>query len=229
MFNLARQAFTNPFVSINPFVSALGQQAGWFGPNPYAAGQMIGLGQINPLAAQIGVQPFVNPFTTQLGSLPTTSPLSHPALGGRFGGYGVDPRFAFGTGVQQPGYTDPNLVAALINPQIAPQIGNDPIASQWSQQLNPLYQQQQLPIRPLIGGQQGIGSQAWVPGIPTSQGVDPYRTFVEAQLICQLANNALNQLQRTFAGVPEAVGMGVPFGVGQQFNPLFANTPFYGY
>jgi len=108
------------------------------------------------------------------------------------------------------------------------QQSGDPIASQWSQQQNPLYQQQ-LPIRPLIGGQQGIGSQTWTPGMsPTAQPVDPYRTFVEAQLISQLVNNPLYQLQRAFAGVPETGGMGMPFGMGQQFNPPFANAPFYG-
>jgi hypothetical protein len=257
MINLARQGFSNPFQSavgsslqpgavgsvgrcpfcgnavaigstiqpqsagFNPvgFGASLGQHAGSV-PTPYAASQGTGFGQINPLASQFtgGVTPGINPMTTQLGTnWPGSAHLSQQGVGGR-----IDPRYAFGAG-QQFGYSDPNVVSGL-----NPTISTDPIASLLSQQWNQLAQQQ-LPIRPLIGGQQGLGSQSFVPGFPspTTQWADPYRAFIEAQLISQLANNPLYQLQRAYGGVPEMSGLGVPFG-GQQFNPLFANVPFYG-
>ena len=264
MINLARQAFENPFLSavgvssqpgvgrcpycgntvavasaiqpqtagLNPLGvgTNLGQQMGGFAPNPYAASQTTGFGQINPLASQFttGVPQAINPFVAQ----PATNwpgHLSNQGVGGRVGGYGVDPRFAFGAGGQQFGYNDPNVAAGLINPTIA----GDPIRSLLSQQVNPLAQQQ-LPIRPLISGQQqGLGSQSFTPGIasPITQWADAYRAFIEAQLISQFASNPLYQLQRAYGGVPEATGQGMPFGAwqqGQQFNPFLANVPFYG-
>ena len=222
--------------------ATLGQQMGGFAP------QTTGFGQINPLSAQFtsGVPQAINPFVGQTNPLAaqftsgvpqTINPLvaqfasnwpgqlTHQGLAGRGGTYGTDPRFAFGTAGQQFGYNDPNLVPGLINPAIA----GDPIGLLFSQYVNPLAQQQ-LPIRPLIGGQQGLGSQSSVPGIasPITQWADQYRAFIEAQLISQLANNPLYQLQRAYGGVPEVTGLGMPFGAGQQFNSLFANVPFYG-
>ena len=263
MINLARQAFDNPFLSalgvsaqpgvgrcpycgntvavasaiqpqtagLNPLgVGAnLGQQMGGFAPNPYGVSQTTGFGQINPLASQFttGVPQAINPFVGQPASN-WPGHLSQQGVGGRVGGFGSDPRFAFGTGGQQFGYNDPNVVPGLINPTIA----GDPIRSLFSQQVNPLAQQQ-LPIRPLISGQQGLGSQSFIPGIgsPITQWADAYRAFIEAQLISQLASNPLYQLQRAYGGVPEATWQGMPFGAGQQgqqFNPFFANVPFYG-
>jgi hypothetical protein len=104
----------------------------------------------------------------------------------------------------------------------------DPISSLLQHQLNPLTQQQ-LPIRPLVGGQQ-LHGQSQLPGVnPFNQWVDPYRVFLEAQLISQLAtNNPLYQLQRAYGGVPEVMNPGIHFAAGQQFNPLFANVPFQG-
>jgi hypothetical protein len=218
----------------------LGQQMGGFAPNPHAVSQTPGFGQINPLASQFppGVPQAVNPFVAQPG---TNWPgnLSNQGVGGQVGGYGADPRSAFGAGGQQFGYNDPNVALGSINPTIA----GDPIRSLFSQQVNPLAQQQ-LPIRPLISGQQqglgaqsftpgipqGLGSQSFTPGIasPITQWADAYRAFIEAQLISQLASNPLYQLQRAYGGPPEATGQGVPFGTGQQFNPFFANVPFYG-
>jgi hypothetical protein len=204
-----------------------GQQVGGPVPTPYAISQGTGFGQINPLAAQFGgINAGINPMVAQLGNWPVSAHLSHQGVGGRTGAYGIDPRYAFGTG-QQFGLPDPNVVAGL-----NPSIGGDPISSLLSQQWNPLAQQQlqqQLPIRPLIAGQQGLGSQSFVPGFasPATQWADPYRAFIEAQLISQLANNPLYQLQRAYGGVPEFTGLGMPF-AGQQFNPLLSNVPFYG-
>ena len=207
--------------------ATLGQQIGGFVPNPYAVSQTTGFGQINPLAHQFttGVPQAINPFAVQLGTSWPVSGLSQQWGAGRAGAYGVDPRFAFQTAGQQFGYNDPNVVPGTINPTFA----SDPISTLLSQQVNPLAQQQ-LPIRPLIGGQQGFGAQPSVPGIasPITQWVDPYRAFIEAQIVSQLANNPLYQLQRAYGGVPETTGLGMPFGAGQQFNPLFANVPFYG-
>ena len=277
MINLARQAFDNPFLSavgvssqpgvgrcpycgntvavastiqpqtagLNPLGvgTNLGQQMGGFAPNQYAASQPTGFGQINPLASQFttGVPQAVNPFVAQPASN-WPGHLSHQGVGGRVGGYGSDPRFAFGAGGQQFGYNDPNVAPGFINPTIA----GDPIRSLFSEQVNPLAQQQ-LPIRPLISGQQqglgaqsfipgiqqGLGSQSFTPGIasPITQWADAYRAFIEAQLISQLASNPLYQLQRAYGGLPEATGQGMPLGAGQQgqqFNPFLANVPFYG-
>lgn len=259
MINLARQAFSNPFQSTvgSPFQSgpvgsagrcpfcgnavgvssmtqpqiggfspvgigvSLGHQLGGSVPAPYAFAQGTGFGQINPFAAHVSGGG-INPITSQPGTNWPVSQLSQQGIGGRTGAYGIDPRSAFGTG-QQFGY-DPNQVSGL-----NPTFGGDPITALLAQQINPLTQQQ-LPIRSLIGGQQGWGSQSLVPGFasPATQWADPYRAFVEAQLIAQLANNPLYQLQRAYGGgVPELTGQGVLFG-GQQFNPLFANLPFYG-
>jgi len=259
MINLARQALANPFQSAGssfqpgafgsvakcPFCgnavaigstlqpqtagfnpvgigATLGQQVG--GSVPYGNSQGTGFGQNNPLAAQFtgGVTGGINPMVAQLGNWPVSAHLSQQGVGGRTGAYGIDPRYAFGTG-QQFGYTDPNAAAGL-NPSIV----GDPISSLLSQQWNPLAQQQ-LPIRPLIPGQQGLGSQSSVPGFgaTTTPWADPYRAFIEAQLISQLANNPLYQLQRAYGWVPELTGLGMPF-AGQQFNPLFSNVPFYG-
>ena len=261
MFNLARQAFANPFQSVggssfqqgavgsvgrcplcgtavaagstiqpqtagfNPvgIGANLGQQLAGSVPTPYAFSQGTGFAPINPLASQSTSG--INPMNPQLGTnWPGAAQLSQQGVGGRTGAYGIDPRFAFGAGPQQFGYTDPNVVPGL-NPTIA----QDPIALLLSQQWNQLAQQQ-LPIRPLIGGQQGLGyQQSTLPGFgsPATQWADPYRAFVEAQLISQLANNPLYHLQRAYGGAPELTGLGMPFG-GQQFNPLFTNVPFYG-
>ena len=211
--------------------ATLGQQMGGFASNPYAVPQTTGFGQINPFAAQFptGVPQAINPFVAQFASnWPGSGQLSHQWAGGQAGAYGSDPRSAFGTVGQQFGYTDPNLVPGLVNP---------PITSLFSQQVNPLAQlaQQQLPIRPLIGGQQGLGTQqpgpqSFIPGFasPITQWADAYRAFIEAQLISQLTSNPLYQQQRAYGGVPEVIGLGMPFGAGQQFNPLFSNIPFYG-
>lgn len=210
--------------------AGFGPQMGGFVPNPYAVPQATGLGQINPLASQFaaGGVPSINPFGTQLGqNWNVSSQLSHQGGGGQAGGFGIagysiDPRFALGAGGQQFGYPDPTQ--GLVNPAIA----GSPINSLLSQQQNPLGQQQ-LPIRPLIGGQQGLGSQSFVPGAapPIAQWADPYRAFFEAQLISQIVGNPLYQFQRAYGGVPDVTGFGMS-GPGQQFNPLFANVPFYG-
>ena len=218
----------------------LGQQMGGFPPNPFGISQAAGLGQVNPFAQLSGgFQQSVNPFAQLSGGFQQTiNPLagqvppgafsgqqSHQSLG-RPGAYGIDPRLGFNPMAQQQfGYADPNAVPGLINPSMA----SDPINSIWSQQLNPATQQ--LPIRPLIGGQQGFGSQSFGPGVGTAitPWNDPYRAFIEAQLLSQLAAaNPLYQVQRAYGGVPESTGSFSPFGVGQQFNPLFANLPFYG-
>lgn len=218
-------------VGLNPFGPGanLGQQMGGFLPNPYGVSQSTGFPQINPIGSQFatGVPQAVNPFLAQIGSnWPGSGHLGHQGASGRAGAYGVDPRFAFSNVGQQFGYNDPNAIPGLLNPVI----GGDPISSLWSQQVNPLAQQQ-LPIRPLIGAQQVLGSQSLIPGFasPVTQWSDPYRMFIEAQLISQLASNPFYQLQRAYGGVPEATGLGTPFGAGQQqFNPLFNNVPFYG-
>jgi hypothetical protein len=201
-------------------IGTAGQQAGV--PTPYAA-QGTGFGQINPLAAQFagGALPGINPMVPQSGAnWPVLAYLAQQGLGARTGLFG-DPRHAFGGG-QQPGYADPTQI-----PGLNPGVSGDPISSLLSQQWNQ-QTQQQLPIRPLIGGQQGSGFQPSVPGfgLPTTQFADPYRMFIEAQLIAQLANNPLYQLQRAYGGVPEIPGMA--FGVGQQFSPFFGNVPLYG-
>jgi hypothetical protein len=213
----------------------LGQQMGGPVPNPYAVSQTAGFGQTNPLWSQFttGVPQAINPFVAQLASNWPGS--GHPSYQqtGRVGAYGADPRIAFGTG-QQFGYHDPNLAQGFNNPTI------DPISSLFSQQVHPLAQQQQLPIRPLmggqqglgsqLGGQQGLGSQSFIPGFasPNTQWTDLYRAFIEAQLISQIASNPFYQLQRAYGGIPEVTGLGMPFGAGQQLNPFFANVPFYG-
>jgi hypothetical protein len=200
-----------------------------FVPNPLAFSQP-GF-QINPLASQLsaGITPTINPFAQLATNWPVATHLSHQGVGGRIGATGFDPRFAFGTG-QQLGFTGGNVAPGFINP-----IAVDPISSLLSQQVNPLTQQinpltqQQLPIRPLIGGQQGFGIQQQIPGFasPITQWADPYRAFIEAQLISQLATNPFYQLQQAYGGVPQVTGFGMPF-AGQQFNPLWANVPFYG-
>ena len=221
------------------------QQLGGFAPNPYGVSQSTALGQINPVGSQFatGVPQAINPFVTQLGSnWPGIGHPAHLGAAGRPGAYGADPRVAFGNIGQQFGYNDPNAIPGSLNPAI---IG-DPISSLFSQQINPLVQQQlnplvqqqinplaqqQLPIRPLIGAQQALGSQALIPGFtsPVTQWADPYRMFLETQWMSQLASNPFFQLQRLYGGIPEATGLGVPFGAGQQqLNPLFNNIPFYG-
>ena len=240
MFNFARQGFANPFpsgvggsfqpgvvgsvarcpicgnavtmgaastvqpqIGLNPL--AVAQQT------PYGVSPTTGFGLINPLASQFtaGVTPNINPLAAQPGA--NWPVLSHNQ------GVRLDPRLAFGS-------VDPNIAAVLAGSAIT----SDPISSLMSQQLNPLFQQQ-LPIRPLIGGQQGIGTQQLIPGFGSgvNQWPDPYRAFIEAQLLSQLAANPLYQLSRGYGGAPEATVPGVPF-PGQWFNPLTANIPFYG-
>lgn|SRR5262245_19629213 len=255
MFNVARQAFGNPFQStagsllqpgavgsvgrcpfcgntiavggasqlhtgFNPIgIGALGQQPGISVPVPYSFSQGAGLGQINPLATQFGqgVPPTLQPMGTPGTGWQGLGTLAQQGIGGRTGAYGMDPRFAIG---QQFGHVDPSVLTGW-----NPTIGSDPISSLFSQQVNPLVQQQ-LPIRPLIGAQQqGLGFQtSGVPGFATThQWQDPYRELIEAQLISQLANNPFYQLQRAYGGVPELSNL--PF-AGQQFHPPFANVPF---
>ena len=200
----------------------IGQQMGGLSSVPYPGSQTAGLPQINPLALQqMGYSQTINPLAAQLGANWPVSPISTQGIGSRLGAFGVDPRLAFGGVGQQFGFNDPN-----ISPGINQGIGGDPISSLFPQQVNQLAQQQ-LPIRSLIGGQHGLGAQPFIPGIgsPVGQWADPYRSFLEAQLISQLTN-PLHQLQRAY-GAPES-GLGVPFGAGQQFNPFFANVPFYG-
>ncbi|HKA16790.1 MAG TPA: hypothetical protein VKN18_00605 [Blastocatellia bacterium] len=200
----------------------LGQQMGGFSSVPYAGSQPTGFPQVNPLASQLmGSSQTINPLAAQLGTNWPVSAIPHQGIGSRLGAYGVDPRLAFGGVGQQFGYNDPNVLPGL-NQGIA----GDPISSLFQQQVNPLAQQQ-LPIRSLIGGQQGLGAQSLIPGIGSQVGqwADPYRSFLEAQWISQLTN-PLHQLHRAY-GAPET-GFGTPFGVGQQFNPFFANVPFYG-
>ena len=243
MFNFARQGFANPFLSgvgaVQPGVAgSVGRcpvcgnavtvtgtistlQAPTTGFNPLAVAQQMpygvssgtGFGSINPLGSGFttGITPNINPLAAQLGAnWPVSSHFANQGVG-RVGPYGIDPRVAFGT-------VDPNL---------APVIG-DPISSLLQHQTNPLFQQQ-LPIRSLIGSQQGIGTQQLIPGFASgvNQWADPYRAFIEAQLISQLAANPLYQLQRGYGGLPETTGLGMPF-AGQSINPFFANVPFYG-
>jgi hypothetical protein len=199
----------------------LGQQMGGFASAPFA-GSQTGFPQIHPLASQLmGSPQTINPLAAQLGTNWPVSAISHQGIGTRPGGFGVDPRLAFGGVGQQFGFNDPNVVPGLNQP-----ITGDPISSLFQQQVNPLGQQQ-LPIRSLFGGQQGLGGQSLIPGIGSQVGqwADPYRSFIEAQLISQLTN-PLYQLQRAYGG-PET-GIGTPFGAGQQFNPFFANIPFNG-
>jgi len=191
---------------------------GGFASVPYGGSQTVGLPQINP--QQMGYPQTINPLAAQLGTNWPVSAISQQGIGSRLGAFGVDPRLAFGGVGQQFGFNDPNIV-----PGINQGIGGDPISSLFPQQVNQLAQQQ-LPIRSLIGGQQGLGAQSF-PGIGSQVGqwADPYRSFLEAQWISQLTN-PLHQLLRTY-GAPES-GLGAPFGAGQQFNPFFANVPFYG-
>jgi hypothetical protein len=191
----------------------LGFQAGIGQQNPLGLG--AGIGQQNPFAFGAGITnpQLMNPYTSQFTTNWPVSQLTHQGMGGRTGAYGVDPRLVAG----QVGYNDPNLIAGL-NPGL---IG-DPI-SQWlqQQQVNQLTQQQ-LPIRSLFGGQQqGIGGSGLTPGFasPINQWNDPYRAFIEAQLVSQLVQNPYHQLQRAY-GLNEQFGLGAPFG-GQQFHSLF--------
>jgi hypothetical protein len=233
---------TSQFGQYNPLLSQIGA-----GFNPVTSQ----FGQVGQNASQSGgYTPAINPFFAQSttnwpGAQYTQPNYSQQAVGGRIGAYGVDPRVT-GAGVgQQFGYTDPNVILGLLNTALA----GDPFGQQQvnpfgQQQVNP-FGQQQLPIRPLINSPQMGGFQSSVPGIaqgtqwPAAQ-VDPYRAFIEAQLISQLATNPLYQLQHQlqphfqqgfqpgFGGGPETIGLGTPFGTGQQFNPLYGNVPFCG-
>lgn len=247
MINFARQGFANPFLSAtgfsfqpgiagctgwHPTAIGLGQQVGGFAANPYGVPGVTGFGLINPLAAQFQTAglPNINPLTVPLMNW-QPSQFYNPGVG-----RGIDPRFGYGATEQAFGQSYPGMSPLGINPLVA----GDPITSLLLQQqsnplVNPLLQQQ-LPIRSLIGGQQGIGAQHPTLGVasPVTQWADPYRAFVEAQLISQLVSNPLYQLlQRGYGGVPEATGFGVPFGgqsinpIGQSINP-FANVPFCG-
>ena len=269
MINLARQAFGNQFqptvgssfqpgsvgspgrcpfcgnavalgiggqshIGFNPGLGAtLGQQTG--GNVQYGLPQGTGFGQTNPLAQfGAGVTPGINQMNAPVGA--GWQNVGNPGqlgTGGR-GNFGIDTRYGVPS---QFGYGDPNIAGGL-----SP-IANDPISALLTQQLNPWTQQQQLPIRPLIGPQQGF-QQPLTPLAPGIQWADQYRTFIEAQLLSQLVNNPLYQLQRAYGGVPEFNAPGMPFGGqqfnplvpnspgmlfgGQQFNPLVANSPFFG-
>lgn len=257
MINFARQGFANPFLSavgasfqpgvagsvrcpycgnavtiagsvgagLNPLgVGSTGQQTGGFVPSPYGGYQTPGLGMTNPLALQFGtsVPPNVNPLAAQFTTTwPIPTHLANPALS-RVGAYGIDPRIALGGIGQQFGGIDPNVGSVFAGSPIA----GDPISSLLAQQA---LAQQQLPIRPLISSKQGIGTGQLTPGFSSgvNQWVDPYRAFIEAQLVSQMAANPLYQLTRGYAGVPETAGIGMPF-TGQQFNPLLGNVPFFG-
>lgn len=242
MFNFARQGFANPFfpsmgasfqpggalcAGWHPTAIGPGGQIGGFVPTPYGVPVSTGFGVINPIATQFapGVVPNINPLAAQLmANWPISSALSNPGVG-RFGSYGIDPRFAGGVGGQHGyGYLDPNVAPFGINPTVA----GDPIGLQQQLPLvNPfMQQQQQLPIRPLIGTQPGFASQQLTPGFasPLAQWVDPYRAFIEAQLVSQLFANPLQHLQRGYGAVPELSGQGLPF-TGQAVGPLV--NPFY--
>jgi hypothetical protein len=98
-----------------------------------------------------------------------------------------------------------------------PALATDPVVSLvLAQQLNPLAQQQ-LPIRPLISAQQFDPSQVSLPGIAgaiAGQVTDPYSTFVQAQLIPQLAASPFQQMHRAYTGAPWITGVGVPSPIG---------------
>jgi hypothetical protein len=245
---------TTQFGQYNPLLSQIA--GGVTGINHAGVPTTAQFGQFNPLVPRFagGFGPTINPFIAQTATnWPTHfNPQFSQGVGRTPGyeAYGIDPRVAFGATGQQFGFTDPNVGAGLNNPGIA----GDPIALLMSQQLNPLVHQQ-LPIRPLINAPQNTGVQPNIsganfsgpnisgqnlPGIgfpvtqwPVAQPVaqlDAYRAFLEAQLISQLAANPLYQLQHQVQrgyGAPETAGLGVP-GVGQQFNPLYGNVPFYG-
>lgn len=157
---------------------------------------------------------------------------------------------------QQLGWADPNVAGGLNNPGLAA----DPISLLMSQQLNPLVHQQ-LPIRSLINAPQNAGVQpnfqhgfqpnfqqgfagvapqavqAPVTQWPVAQPIahlDPYRAFIEAQLISQLATNPFYQLQQQQLQPlfqqgygAQQTGLGVS-GIGPQFNPFYGNAPFCG-
>ncbi len=226
------------------------QMTGQF--NPFGSQLPGGLPQtINPFSGQTAT------------NWPGSTHLSQQGVGDRTSAYGIDPRVAFGaTGQQigqqygqQLGWADPNVVAGLNNPGLAA----DPISLLVSQQLNPLVHQQ-LPIRSLINTPQNAGFQPTFqqgfqpsfqqgfPGVgpqaaqapltqwPVAQPIvhlDPYRAFIEAQLISQLATNPLYQVQHQLQPLfqpgygAQQAGLGVP-GVGQQFNPYYGNAPFCG-
>jgi len=228
MFNFARQGFANPFASavgasLQPGIGTSVGRCPACGNLTTVAGalstvQPQTLGMHSPGVGQqtFGISPtvgfgLINPLT------PNINPLA------QFGTPWAAPTHFANQGVGRFGAADPNF---------APVIG-DPISLLMSQQqLNPVVNslvQQQLPIRPLIGGQQAIGAPQLVPGFASgvNQWAEPYRAFIEAQLISQLATNPLYQLARGYTGIPEATGLGAPL-AGQPFNPFVSNVPFYG-
>src|ERR1041384_8279377 len=238
-FGQGLNAMTPPLGQYNPLQSQIGA-----GFNPVTSQ----IGQAGQFTSPFGgVTPAINPVFAQTATNWPGSQYPQQGVGGRIGPYGVDPRVSAGAG-QQFGYTDPNVILGLINPSLT----GDPLGSQQmnpfvQQQVNP-FVQQQLPIRPLINSPQLGWGQSNVPGIaqgtqwPGAQ-VDPYRAFIEAQLIAQFATNPLYQLQHQLQhqiqprfqqgvqqgyGGPEGIGFGAPLGTGQQFNPLFGNVPFCG-
>src|ERR1041384_1527953 len=217
MINFPRQAY------VNPFLSALNTPFG--GVNPLALGQQMG----GIVPAPFGYLPM-----TQFGQY---NPLAAQVAAGIVPG--INP-VGFGQGLNA----------------MTPPLGQyNPLQSQIGAGFNRLIQQQmkqfvqqQLPIRPLINSPQLGWGHSNVRGIaqgtqwPGAQ-VDPYRAFIEAQLIAQFATNPLYQLQHQLQhqiqprfqqgfqqgyGGPEGIGFGAPLGTGQQFNPLYGNVPFCG-
>lgn len=200
---LAQLAATNPML-----ISHLAQQtAGGIGAltgQPYTGQPYIGA-FAHPItqllgggAGQFGGQPFGSPF-----GFASASQWSTP--------------YSIGAGpLGQPtvGTVNPSVLAQMYtNPALA----TDPVVSLvLAQQLNPLAQQQ-LPIRPLISAQQFDPSQVSLPGIAgaiAGQVTDPYSTFVQAQLIPQLAASPFQQMHRAYTGAPWITGVGVPSPIG---------------
>lgn len=243
----------NPFATSNPAINPSTQlgpltQLGAPGINPYAGvpyAGVPGFNAINPLAAMPfgwGVTPNINPLVAaQLASInpallsqlavppvSTQSEFGSPYNAGQFnpaaqllGGVGHFAGQPYGAQTAQPfAGLNPHLVAqTLANPAIA----SDPlIGALVAQQLNPLAQQQ-LPIRPLIGGHQFnpqlnplLSSLGAGFGAAASPSVDPYSTLMQAQLISQLATSPYQQLFRAYTGAPWSAGSGLPWGQGSQ-------------
>jgi len=241
---------TAQFGQYNPLLNQIAS-----GVTPGINPQTAQLGHFNPFVSQLasGFPQTINPFIAQTATnWPGSTQFSPQGVGDRTSAYGIDPRVALGVTSQQFGLPDPRVASGWNTPGFA----GDPIALLMSQQLNPLVHQQP-PIRSLINTPQNVGFQpnfqegfqqgfqVGYPGVaqqaaqapvthwPFAQPIahlDPYRAFIEAQLISQLATNPLyqlhQQLQSRFQqgyGAPEAIGIGVP-GPGQQFNPLYGNA-----
>jgi len=230
MLNFARPGFANPFQftggpSFQPFgggfpgafPTGFGHQTNPFVQIPFQAQFALS----NPLATIGAGFGGISPW---IGQAMTNLPMGINPIGVRFGNYGfgnygIDPRLALIAG-QHAGFSDPNVVPYGIGAQSFV----DPIVSLLSQQhnqVNPLVasllQQQQPPIRSLIGNQQGSNLPSFVqtPSVSMGQWTDPYRAILETQLLSQIATNPLYQFQRP------SEGWSVPLGAAS-INPLAA-------